>query len=50
MQDDKELVTEQQDEIIGQEHTEGGQAESSDRRKFLTRVGWGSLAGFLAIN
>ncbi|MEI6691565.1 MAG: ubiquinol-cytochrome c reductase iron-sulfur subunit [Chlorobium sp.] len=50
MQDEKELVTEQQEEIISRETSEGGQAESSDRRKFLTRLGWGSLAGFLAIN
>ena len=43
MQDDRELVIEQQEE-------NAGQAESSARRKFLTRVGWGSLVGFLALN
>jgi len=50
MPDDRELVTEQQEEYIGQTNSEGGQAESSNRRKFLTRVGWGGVVGFLAIN
>ena len=50
MQDERELGTEHQKEIISRENSEGGQAESSARRKFLTRVGWGSLAGFIALN
>ena len=50
MQDDRELVSEHQEENTSQENSEGGQAESSNRRKFLTRVGWGGVVGFLAIN
>lgn len=50
MQDENKLVTEQKTEIIDRAGAEGGQGKSGDRRKFLMRVGWGSLAGFLAIN
>ena len=50
MQDDRELVSEHQEENTSKENSEGGQAESSNRRKFLTRVGWGGVVGFLAIN
>ena len=50
MQDDRELVTGQNKERSNRGSADGGQAKSSDRRKFLMRVGWGSLAGFLAIN
>ncbi|NTV97734.1 MAG: Rieske (2Fe-2S) protein [Chlorobiaceae bacterium] len=52
MQDDKELVTGHHEEraVHGTPHASAGQAESDSRRQFLTRVGWGSLAGFLAIN
>ena len=50
MQDEKELVKEQKKEVSGRAKSEGTQAELGDRRKFLMRIGWGSLAGFLAIN
>ena len=50
MQDDRELISEHQEENTSKENSEGGQAESSNRRKFLTRVGWGGVVGFLAIN
>jgi hypothetical protein len=52
MQDDRELVTEPTEGSIGLGASEGGmeQDHPNDRRKFLERLGWGSLAGFLAIN
>ena len=52
MQDDRELVTEHQEERVvqGKSEGEGAPVVSDSRRKFLERVGWGSLAGFLAIN
>ena len=50
MPDDRELDRAQQEERFDQEISEGGTEVSSDRRKFLERVGWGGLVGFLALN
>jgi cytochrome b6-f complex iron-sulfur subunit len=50
MQDDRELVSEPEEERAGPGKSEGGQEPDSSRRKFLMRVGWGSLAGVLTIN
>jgi cytochrome b6-f complex iron-sulfur subunit len=42
-QHERELLHEQNDEA-------GGREASPDRRQFLTKIGWGSLAAFGAIN